>query len=55
MAVYISADLHLLLFFLQQYKYLRFKGSLPLVVKCSATQALYSVRNYIVVYLFLGK
>ncbi|CAK6965630.1 nucleoporin NDC1 [Scomber scombrus] len=38
----------------QQYKYLRFKGSLPLVVKCSATQALYSIRNYIVVYLFLG-
>ncbi|XP_035527209.1 nucleoporin NDC1 [Morone saxatilis] len=38
----------------QQYKYLRFKGSLPLVVKCSATQALKSVRNYIVVYLFLG-
>lgn len=37
-----------------QYKYLRFKGSLPLVVKCSATQALYSVRNYIVVYFFLG-
>uniref|UniRef100_A0A3Q1JHL5 Nucleoporin NDC1 n=1 Tax=Anabas testudineus TaxID=64144 RepID=A0A3Q1JHL5_ANATE len=38
----------------QQYKYLRFKGSLPLVVKCSATQALYSIRNYIVVYFFLG-
>ncbi|XP_054656544.1 nucleoporin NDC1 isoform X2 [Dunckerocampus dactyliophorus] len=38
----------------QQYKYLRFKGSLPLVVKCSATQALYSVRNYIIVYFFLG-
>ncbi|XP_047444415.1 nucleoporin NDC1 isoform X2 [Mugil cephalus] len=38
----------------QQYKYLRFKGSLPLVVKCSVTQALYSVRNYIVVYFFLG-
>nr|XP_020515984.1 nucleoporin NDC1 isoform X1 [Labrus bergylta] len=38
----------------QQHKYLRFKGSLPLVVKCSATQALYSVRNYIVVYFFLG-
>ncbi|KAF3858003.1 hypothetical protein F7725_011204 [Dissostichus mawsoni] len=33
----------------QQYKYLRFKGSLPSLVKCSATQALYSVRNYIVV------
>ncbi|XP_071387489.1 nucleoporin NDC1 [Centroberyx affinis] len=38
----------------QQYKYLRFKGSLPLVVKCSATQALYSVRNYLVIYFFLG-
>ncbi|XP_028450048.1 nucleoporin NDC1 isoform X2 [Perca flavescens] len=38
----------------QQYKYLRFKGSLSLVLKCSATQALYSVRNYIVVYFFLG-
>uniref|UniRef100_A0A672JPY2 Nucleoporin NDC1 n=2 Tax=Salarias fasciatus TaxID=181472 RepID=A0A672JPY2_SALFA len=38
----------------QQYKYLRFKGSLPLVIKCSAIQALYSVRNYIVVYFFLG-
>ncbi|KAG8014329.1 Nucleoporin NDC1 [Nibea albiflora] len=38
----------------QQYKYLRFKGSLPLVVRCSATQALYSIRNYILVYFFLG-
>lgn len=38
----------------QQYKYLRFKGSLPLVAKCSATQALYSLRNYIVMYFFLG-
>ncbi|XP_061653862.1 nucleoporin NDC1 [Phyllopteryx taeniolatus] len=38
----------------QQYKYLRFKGSLPLVVRCSATQALYSIRNYIVAYFFLG-
>lgn len=38
----------------QQYKYLRFKGSIPLVLKCSATQALYSVRNYIVVYFILG-
>ncbi|XP_070831217.1 nucleoporin NDC1 isoform X2 [Chaetodon trifascialis] len=38
----------------QQYKYLRFKGSLPMVVKCSATQALYSIRNYIVVFFFLG-
>lgn len=39
----------------QQHKYLCFKGTLPLVVKCSATQALYSVRNYLVVYFFLGK
>ncbi|XP_037537301.1 nucleoporin NDC1 [Nematolebias whitei] len=38
----------------QQYKYFRFKGSLPLVVMCSATQAFYSVRNYIVMYFFLG-
>lgn len=38
----------------QQYKYLRFKGSIPLVMKCSATQALYSVRNFVVVYFFLG-
>ncbi|KAM6948916.1 nucleoporin NDC1 [Aplochiton taeniatus] len=38
----------------QQYKYLRFKGTLPLVVKCSATQALYSIRNYLVLYFFLG-
>ncbi|KAM3865772.1 nucleoporin NDC1 [Diretmus argenteus] len=38
----------------QQHKYLRFKGSLPLVVRCSATQALYSVRNFLVVYFFVG-
>ncbi|XP_068605208.1 nucleoporin NDC1 [Brachionichthys hirsutus] len=38
----------------QQYKYLHFKGSLPMVLKCSATQSLYSVRNYIVLYFFLG-
>ncbi|XP_072220044.1 nucleoporin NDC1 isoform X1 [Leuresthes tenuis] len=39
---------------IQQYKYLRFKGSLPLVVKCSSAQAFYSVRNFIVLYYFLG-
>lgn len=38
----------------QQYKYLHFKGSIPLVLKCSITQALYSLRNYIVLYYFLG-
>ncbi|KAM9791541.1 nucleoporin NDC1 [Syngnathus typhle] len=38
----------------QQYKYLRFKGSLALVVKRSAVQALYSIRNYILIYFFLG-
>uniref|UniRef100_A0A8C6UL92 Nucleoporin NDC1 n=1 Tax=Neogobius melanostomus TaxID=47308 RepID=A0A8C6UL92_9GOBI len=39
---------------IQQYKYLRFKESIPLVVKCSASQALYSMRNFIVLYFFLG-
>ncbi|CAL1580441.1 unnamed protein product [Knipowitschia caucasica] len=38
----------------QQYKYLRFKGSVPLLLKCSTTQAVYSVRNFIAVYFFLG-
>ncbi|XP_038146735.1 nucleoporin NDC1 [Cyprinodon tularosa] len=38
----------------QQYKYLHFKGSLPLVLKCSTIQAFYSVRNFIIVYFFLG-
>ncbi|KAM9719271.1 nucleoporin NDC1 isoform 2-T4 [Menidia menidia] len=38
----------------QQYKYLRFKGSLPLVVKFSSSQAFYSVRNFIALYFFLG-
>ncbi|XP_056149324.1 nucleoporin NDC1 [Lampris incognitus] len=38
----------------QQYKYLHFKGTLPFVLKCSATQALYSIRSYLVVYFFLG-
>ncbi|XP_013862935.1 nucleoporin NDC1 isoform X2 [Austrofundulus limnaeus] len=38
----------------QQYKYFRFKGSLPLVVMCSATQAFYSIKNYVVLYFFLG-
>lgn len=52
----ISIDVNLFVVILpQQYKYLRFKGALPLVVKCSATQALYSIRNFIVVYFFLGK
>ncbi|XP_017561804.2 nucleoporin NDC1 isoform X1 [Pygocentrus nattereri] len=39
---------------IQQYKYLRFKGSLPWVVKCSAVQSLYSVRNYVALYFFFG-
>lgn len=38
----------------QQYKYQRFKGCVPLVVKCSAAQALYSLRNFTVLYFFLG-
>lgn len=39
---------------IQQNKYLRFKGTLPLVIKHSAVQALYSVRNYCITYFFLG-
>lgn len=39
----------------QQYKYLCVKGSLPTVVTCSATQAIYSVRSFIIVYFFFGK
>ncbi|KAJ8378174.1 hypothetical protein AAFF_G00245600 [Aldrovandia affinis] len=38
----------------QQFKYLRFKGALPLVVKYSAVQSLYSLRNYCILYFFLG-
>uniref|UniRef100_A0AAY4BGL4 Nucleoporin NDC1 n=1 Tax=Denticeps clupeoides TaxID=299321 RepID=A0AAY4BGL4_9TELE len=38
----------------QQHKYMHFKGSLPRVVKCSAVQSLYSLRNYIVLYYFFG-
>ncbi|KAM9789556.1 LOW QUALITY PROTEIN: nucleoporin NDC1 [Neosynchiropus ocellatus] len=38
----------------QQFKYLRFKGSLPMVLRCSATQALLSVKNFILFYFFLG-
>uniref|UniRef100_A0A3B5KLD5 Nucleoporin NDC1 n=1 Tax=Takifugu rubripes TaxID=31033 RepID=A0A3B5KLD5_TAKRU len=34
----------------QQYKYLCVKGSLTTVVKCSATQALYSVRSFIILH-----
>ncbi|XP_041698878.2 nucleoporin NDC1 isoform X2 [Coregonus clupeaformis] len=39
---------------MRQYKYLRFKGTLPLVVKASAVQALYSLRNFLLLYFFLG-
>ncbi|XP_051984644.1 nucleoporin NDC1-like isoform X2 [Xyrauchen texanus] len=39
---------------IQQHKYLRFKGSLPMVVKCSVIQSLYSARNFAVLYYFFG-
>lgn len=39
---------------IQQYKYLRFKGSLPMVVKRSVIQSLYSARNFIGLYFFFG-
>uniref|UniRef100_A0A8C9WFA5 Nucleoporin NDC1 n=1 Tax=Scleropages formosus TaxID=113540 RepID=A0A8C9WFA5_SCLFO len=40
---------------IQQCKYLRFKGMLPQVVRYSAVQSLYSVRNYCLFYFFFGK
>lgn len=39
---------------IQQYKYPRFKGCLPMVVKCSVIQALYSTRNFAALYFFFG-
>ncbi|XP_067309152.1 nucleoporin NDC1 isoform X1 [Pseudorasbora parva] len=39
---------------IQQYKYPRFKGSLPAVVKCSVIQSLYSARNFAALYFFFG-
>lgn len=44
----------LFLFFLQQFKYLRFKANLSLVIKYSAVQSLYFLRNYCILYYFLG-
>ncbi|KAL0966991.1 hypothetical protein UPYG_G00303160 [Umbra pygmaea] len=38
----------------QQYKYLCFKGSLPLVFRASALQGLYSLRNFLLLYFFMG-
>ncbi|KAJ8011030.1 hypothetical protein DPEC_G00053960 [Dallia pectoralis] len=38
----------------QQYKYLRFKGSLPLVLRASAVQSLYCLRNFLILYFFIG-
>lgn len=39
---------------IQQYKYLRFRRSLPLLVKHSCVESLYSVRNFCVAYYFFG-
>ncbi|XP_067893610.1 nucleoporin NDC1 [Heterodontus francisci] len=39
---------------LQQFKYPRFKGNLSLVIKYSAVQSLYFLRNYYILYYFLG-
>ncbi|XP_060744393.1 nucleoporin NDC1 isoform X1 [Tachysurus vachellii] len=40
---------------IQQYKYMRFKSSAWWLVKCSAVQSLYSVRNYIILYFLFGR
>lgn len=39
----------------KQYKYPRFKGCLPAVVKGSVIQSLYSARNFAALYFFFGK
>lgn len=39
----------------QQYKYFRVKGSVLTVLRCSTTLALYTVRDFTVLYIFLGK
>ncbi|XP_019334847.2 nucleoporin NDC1 [Alligator mississippiensis] len=39
---------------IQQYKYLRFRRTLPLLVKHSCVESLYLVRNFCVAYYFFG-
>ncbi|XP_009071115.1 PREDICTED: nucleoporin NDC1 [Acanthisitta chloris] len=39
---------------IQQYKYLRFRRSLPLLIKHSCVESLYFVRNFCVAYYFFG-
>uniref|UniRef100_UPI00398EC1CB nucleoporin NDC1 isoform X2 n=1 Tax=Pristiophorus japonicus TaxID=55135 RepID=UPI00398EC1CB len=39
---------------IQQFKYPRFKGNLSLIIKYSAVQSLYFLRNYCILYYFLG-
>ncbi|NXT52957.1 NDC1 protein, partial [Pluvianellus socialis] len=39
---------------IQQYKYLRFRRALPLLVKHSCVESLYFVRNFCVAYYFFG-
>ncbi|XP_062436837.1 nucleoporin NDC1 isoform X2 [Rhea pennata] len=39
---------------IQQYKYLRFRRSLPLLVKHSCVESLYLIRNFCIAYYFFG-
>ncbi|NP_956237.1 nucleoporin NDC1 [Danio rerio] len=39
---------------IQQYKYPQFKGCLPMLLKCSVIQSLYSTRNFAALYFFFG-
>ncbi|KFU86581.1 Nucleoporin NDC1, partial [Chaetura pelagica] len=39
---------------IQQYKYLRFRRSLPLLIKHSCVESLYFIRNFCVTYYFFG-
>ncbi|XP_078074415.1 nucleoporin NDC1 [Mustelus asterias] len=53
--LYFVNNFHYLSFpILQQFKYPRFKGNLSLVIKYSAVQSLYFLRNYCILYYFLG-
>uniref|UniRef100_A0A8D0L974 Nucleoporin NDC1 n=1 Tax=Sphenodon punctatus TaxID=8508 RepID=A0A8D0L974_SPHPU len=53
---YLVNNMNYLLFpIIQQYKYLRFRRSLPLLVKHSCVESLYLVRNFCAAYYFFGK
>ncbi|NWX39533.1 NDC1 protein, partial [Steatornis caripensis] len=53
--LYLTNNMNYLPFpIIQQYKYLRFRRSLPLLIKHSCVESLYFVRNFCVAYYFFG-